>query len=62
MTKKIRLIRTMVVEYVPNPEWYPEGFTIEQMAELDANVDDRELMFSGDDLIKDEVKWEIVED
>jgi hypothetical protein len=62
MAKKIRLIRTMVVEYTPDPEWYPEGFTIEQMAELDANADDRELTFSGDHLIKDEVRWEIIED
>ncbi|TCK01382.1 UNVERIFIED_ORG: hypothetical protein BDK47_11673 [Anoxybacillus amylolyticus] len=61
MTKKIRLIRTMVVEYVPDERWYPEKFTIEQMAQLDA-TSDRELMFSGDRLIKDEVKWEIVED
>jgi hypothetical protein len=52
----------MVVEYIPNPEWYPEGFTIEQMAELDANADYRDLTFSGDNLISDEVKWEIVEE
>lgn len=30
MEKKIRLIRTMIVEYTPNPEWYPEGFTIDK--------------------------------
>lgn len=56
--KKIRLIRTMIVEYVPQAENYPEGFTIEQMAELDSQADDRELTF--DKCVSDEVSYEIL--
>ena len=57
---KIRLIRTTIIEIDPDPEWYPEGYTIEQMAELEADAEDREGQFS-DNVIMDEVKWEIVE-
>jgi len=62
--KKIRLIRTIIIEYVPNVEHYPGCTTIEQMAEVDlqgAN-DDPELTF-GDNpgLVIDEIKYEIVE-
>lgn len=60
MAKKIRLIRTTVIEIEPNPEWYPEGYTIEQIAEIEANLDDREMQFS-EDVIFDDVKWEIVD-
>lgn len=56
---KIRLVRTMIVEYEPDPLFYPEGYTIEQMAELDATSDDLESIFT--DLLKDDVKWEIIE-
>lgn len=58
MTKKIRLIRTMVTEYVPNPECYDKGMTIEEMAQSDAEQDDLETIFS--EIEKDEVKWEII--
>lgn len=58
MTKKIRLIRTMVTEYVPNPECYDKGMTIEEMAQSDAEQDDLETIFS--EIKKDEVKWEII--
>ena len=57
--KKIRLIRTTVIEYIPVPEYYPEGFTIEQMAELDANTDDREMLFDRE--CKDDIRIEIFE-
>jgi hypothetical protein len=60
MAKKIRLIRTMVVEFEPDPHYYPEGATIEQIAEIEAKTQDRELLF--DDCVKDEVRWEIFED
>jgi len=50
----------MVVEYVPVSEGYPEGITLEEMAEIDANQDDIELAF--DDCVSDEIKWEIVDD
>lgn len=59
MTKKIRLIRTMVTEYVPNPEYYDKGMTIEEMAQSDAEQDDLETIFST--VVKDEVKWEIID-
>ena len=59
MTKKIRLIRTMIIEYEPNPDYYDEGTTIEQMAQIDATLDDRELLF--DNCVSDEVKWEIID-
>ena len=59
MPKIIRLTRTMVVEYEPNPDDYPYGYTIEQMAEKDADHDDREMMF--DECVSDEVIWEVVE-
>lgn len=61
MGKKIRLIRTMIVEYEPDPAAYDDDTTtIEQMAEFDANADDRELIF--DDCVSDIVKWEIIEE
>lgn len=60
MSKKIRLIRTMVIEYKPVKEHYPGCETIEDMAVLDANADDRDLLF--DCCVKDEVKWVIIND
>lgn len=56
---KIRLVRTMIIEYEPDPIFYPENYTIEQMAEFDATSDDLESVFT--DLLKDDVKWEIIE-
>jgi len=58
--KKIRLIRTTIVEYVPDPNYYPEGYTIEQMAEIDMQADDRELMFENP--ISDKIRYEIVDE
>lgn len=60
MTKKIKLTRTTIKTYEPDIECYPEGFTIEDMAKMDANSDDKELLF--DDCDKDEIIWEIIED
>lgn len=60
MTKKIRMVRTMVMEYTPDPENYPEGFTIEQMAQLDAGTDDFELLFDTE-LKSDKVTFTIEE-
>lgn len=56
--KKIRLIRTTVVEYEPNAECYPEGFTIEQMAELDSKHEDSYMLFEES---LDEITYEIIE-
>jgi hypothetical protein len=55
---KVRLIRTTVVEYELRPDHYPEGYTFEQMAEMDANHDDREALF--EECVSDDVKWEII--
>lgn len=57
---KIRLIRIMVKEYTPDPEYYPKDMTIEEMAQNDTNADDRELLF--EDCKSDVVRWEVVED
>ncbi|HEK9102627.1 hypothetical protein KFD70_21530 [Bacillus pfraonensis] len=59
MAKKIRLIRTMVIEYVPDPKHYEEGMTIEEMAKFDAESDDLESIFT--ELESDVVKWEIID-
>jgi hypothetical protein len=60
MNKKIRLIRTMIVEYEPDLNNYIGCKTIEEMAQLDASIDDRELLF--EDCVSDEVKWEIIDE
>ena len=59
--KKIRLTRTTIIEFVPEPENYPDGSTIEQMAEIDANQEDREALFDTD-CISDNVIYEIIEE
>lgn len=59
MMKKIRLIRTMVMEYEPNPEHYPKGASLEEMAKMDMSADDRELLFEGN-LISDELRCEVI--
>jgi hypothetical protein len=58
MTKKIRMIRTTIVEYEPIAEYYPDCNTIEDMAVFDSNMDDREALFS--ECLSDNVKWEII--
>lgn len=60
MTKKIRLTRIQVIEYEPNPEFYKEGMTIEEMAQHDANFDDPELMF--DNCLEDTIQYEIIDE
>lgn len=63
MIRKIRLTRTMVREYyvddVEDLKHYPGCSTIEEMAQVDADADDRELTF--EDCNIDEVKWEVIE-
>lgn len=61
MAKKIRMVRTMVMEYTPDPEHYPEGMTIEEMAQLDTETDDWEALFDGV-LESDEITFTIVEE
>lgn len=44
----IRLTKTTVVEYKPNPEYYPKGSTPIDMARMDAQSDDSDYgVFSG---------------
>lgn len=62
MTKKIRLVRIQVLEYEPDPLYYTEGSTIEEMAEVDfSNID----IYFDEDIVGDgysqEVGYEIVE-
>lgn len=59
MEKKIRLTRTMTIEYVPTVEDYPNGITIEQMAEMDTRQDNISDLFECAD--EDIVTWEIVD-
>lgn len=67
---RIRIIRTQILEYEPNPEFYPGASTIEEMAEIDkaGAKDDPDLFFDMEingcqgDLYKEEVRYEIIED
>lgn len=56
---KIRLTRTTIVEYEPNPDYYPEGFTLEQMAKMDIENDESYLLFGNAN--SEEIKVEIIE-
>ena len=58
--KKIRLIRTQVIEFVPNPNYYPPGITIEQMAQIECDQEDQNGLFDGQTII-DETKYEIID-
>ncbi|MCY7967852.1 hypothetical protein MOB49_12200 [Bacillus haynesii] len=58
MTKQVRLIRTMTYEYTPDPENYPEDYTLEQMARLDAEHEDPNILFAY--AHTDEVTYEII--
>jgi len=58
---KVKLTRTMIKIYELNPEYYPEGLTYEQMIEMDINPDNREMLFEND-LISDEVAWELIDE
>ena len=58
---KARLTRTMVVEYELLPEYYPEGSTFEEMAQFDAETDDRESLFDFN-LVSDEIRWELIDE
>ena len=57
--KKIRLIRTMVTEYVPETRYYEPGSTFEEIAQIDASSDDLESVFT--ELESDEVVWQVVD-
>jgi len=58
--KKIKMTVTQTLIYEPNKEYYPEGFTIEQMADTDASAEDVDLLMNNDNTDLD-IKWEIVE-
>lgn len=59
MAKKIRMTRTQVIEYVPNPAHYPDGSSIEDMAKFDAESDDLESVFT--DLVDESVTYTILD-
>ena len=60
----IRLIKTVVVEYEPNPEYYPDGSTMADMAIMDARSDSAEFgVFSGNiGEMEEKIEYEIVEE
>ena len=64
MAKKIRVTRKQVMEFEPNPNWYEEGSTIEEMVQAEkesiANIGADEYFELGIRLI-DDVSFEIVE-
>lgn len=57
---KIRLTRAIIMEYEPNPEYYPEGSTIEEIAQYDCDSDDQDLLFHSDAVISDNTTYEII--
>jgi hypothetical protein len=59
----IRLIRTTIVEYEPNKEYYPEGFTLVDIAKIDGGADDAEFnIFCGGTGKKTEkIEYEIID-
>jgi len=58
---KIKLTRTVVVEFEPDPSLYPEGFTLEEMAENEclSDIEDREWQF--EDAESDVITYQIIE-
>jgi len=64
--KKIRVTRTQIMEFEPNPKWYPgEDLTIEEMLKMEKenlkNLSLDEYFDMSEHLVKDDVKFEIVE-
>ena len=57
--KKIRLIRTTILEFEPNPEDYWNGATLDEMAQAECEFEDKDLQFLG--AISDTVRYEIIE-
>jgi hypothetical protein len=58
---KIRLIRTMILEFDPDPSLYPEGSTIEEMAQIEceSSIEDREFQF--EDCQSDVISYQIIQ-
>lgn len=54
MSKKIRLIRTLVMEYEPDCSRYPAGTTLEQIAQAE------QYGFWPDRVVSDDVRYELV--
>lgn len=64
--KRIRVTRTEAMEFEPDPAWYPgENLSIEEMMQMEKenlkNLSIEEYFDMSDHLIKDEVKFEIIE-
>lgn len=63
MSKKIiRLTLIVTAEYDPNPRYYPEGVTIEEMAKIDYDIyrEDPILFLENEDPKKIDMKYEII--
>jgi hypothetical protein len=58
---KIKLIRTMTLEFEPDPSLYPEGSTIEEMAQMEceSSIEDREFQF--EDCQSDTISYQITQ-
>ncbi len=58
---KIKLIRTMILEFEPDPSLYPEGSTVEEMAQIEceSSIEDREFQFEG--CQSDEISYQIIQ-
>lgn len=57
--EKIRIIRTSILEYFPEPNYYEGCITIEDMAKVDVQTDDTEMLFSSEN-ITETISYEII--
>lgn len=65
--KKIRVTRTEIMEFEPDPEWYPgEDLSIEEMMQMEEenlkNLSIEEYFDMSDHLVSDKIKFEIVDE
>lgn len=60
MKDKIRITRTQIVEFTPDPDWYPENSTMEDMINIEKEncYTDPEILFS--DLVSEDFKFEVI--
>ena len=62
--KKIKLVQTRVLIYEPYKDWYPEGMSIEEMAEMDMrHVNHEDSIVFNDEIgeFEDMISYEIIE-
>jgi hypothetical protein len=61
---KVRIVSTRIVEFELNPDYYPMHYTVEQMAEAEAQRDIDDFMDCGDDIkiVLDQMSYRIIND